>query len=430
MYGNLTKDSDPWVAASFPNYEDGSILITLTASPLIKIRLKEASLVNSSAWFKRQIEAIDEERRLKHLGQTDYSFKFIQNPSHNWRFLSLLLIPNVSNLSNITNLVTNKRTQHAEDLLSPPNGSLDQANEVTLVKKQADDEDIKPDIKTLNEETFHLKELLTIGAYRDFLNAVHTHSLHLETSNIQDSLAQIEALVEVASYFEALPAIRIYPSLALTEQPHNLYHAIAQDPVRWLNLSVRLESRAIFSESLIHVVGGFPDMDWPTTCFEAVDETKEIICTKAKELRDWTTEIERELLMNSLEKRRTGAVVTPEDLPGTWLIVSLYRQWVWERIRTSHTTTYRQASFFRQAHKGGDEYLKTNEVKSTIANLPVTTAFRGLDPEKALNILKRTAQALVEPLVKNRLMINAEEAGIPYLTCVNVEEEDLPWKQN
>jgi hypothetical protein len=51
------------------------------------------------------------------------------------------------------------------------------------------------------------------------------------------------------------------------------------------------------------------------------------------------------------------------------------------------------------------------------------------DLDDDLNLMKDYARDAVRGLCKNRSMLDLEEAGISYLTCTWVENDELPWNQ-
>lgn len=252
----------------------------------------------------------------------------------------------------------------------------------------------------------------------------------LGCSDLPPILDQCEALVEVAAYLEGLPAVRMYISNSLTELRHRLYTAIAQDPVRWLNLAVRLNSKVIFSEALIHCVGGFPGMAWPTPSTKILQEAQQVTFEKAMALDSWAKRVDMHLLENTLRDKTSGKAVSPEYGRGSWVVVSIFRDWLLEQKRKLHKRRYQCqfATVYRQIYKGGEAYLKLEDVDMLVNE--VLGPSYNFYAEDSLDKLKNSAKEAVAPVIKNNLMIDPEIAEIPYLTCVEVEEQDYPWERD
>ena len=49
------------------------------------------------------------------------------------------------------------------------------------------------------------------------------------------------------------------------------------------------------------------------------------------------------------------------------------------------------------------------------------------DVEDDLALMKGFAKRLVEHLVVNNCMLDIKQAGIEHLTCVKIEDAELPW---
>ena len=313
-------------------------------------------------------------------------------------------------------------------MLHPPENALGEANELgnSLLFEEADH--VRSDIKKLDGGKSVLKDMQCIDAWRNFFSAVHGLPPKLDASSITTTLADCEALVDIALHCEGLPAIRMYATSALNDQPHALYRAIAGDPVRWLNLSVRLESKALFREAFTHCVGGFPRADWPTPVECILPHMWRTVESKAEKLSAWMMEVELKLLKTTLSDGRVPA--SPEHGSGSFLVVSMFRDWFLNQTRFQERQgrKYHYAEPFRHIAKGGDAYLKVEEMSRK-----VSAFFNGspysLDIQASLDVLKKKLQLHVAPLVKNNLLIEAEsrDNGVPYLTCIEVNEEDIPW---
>ena len=293
-----------------------------------------------------------------------------------------------------------------------------------------EEDHVKPDIAKLDEEAFYLKQVVVLNGYSNFFNAMYSTPPKLDTTSIAATLDQCEALVGVATYLGGLPVIRIVVSNCLTELRHGLYTAIAEDPVRWLNLAVPLKSKAIFGEALIHCAGGFPGIEWRTPFGAMTIEARQVTYDKAAALESWTNRAEMQLLKMNLCDRTTGKLVSPEFGAGSWIVVSIFRHWYLDQKQEldKRIPQCQYAELIRLVYKGGDGYLKVGEVNKLVAEILGPKA--GFAPEDSLKKLKKWAKDAIAGLAKNNLMIDPEIAGIPYLTCIEVGDDDYPWEQD
>lgn len=79
--------------------------------------------------------------------------------------------------------------------------------------------------------------------------------------------------------------------------------------------------------------------------------------------------------------------------------------------------------------KGGDAYLPVEEQVEVLEGADEERGGCGVWEEVGvdLRLLKDFARGEVEVLCRNRLMLDVEEGGVEYLTCVEVKGEDFPW---
>ena len=296
-----------------------------------------------------------------------------------------------------------------------------------------EDEDRKPERKHIvkkskDEEVNELRRLVLTEGYLNLFRAIYSIPPKLDISNLESSLDQCEALVIIAKHYDALPLVRMFLSNSLTERRHGLYAAVAQNPPRWLNLSIYLQSKAIFSEAVIHCTGGFPSFRWPTSLTAIDEQARRVVYNKATTLAIWARRVELELLANTLVDAETNQPVSPQYGAGSWIVVSVFRDWMLaERRKLMQLPEQCQfASTFRTIARGGDDYLELDEVELKIGKMFAGTTHK-YSAEESLKKLKALAKNLVEQLMANNLMIDPEASGIPYLTCTEVTDEDYPW---
>ncbi|KAL9119820.1 MAG: hypothetical protein Q9187_003627 [Circinaria calcarea] len=249
----------------------------------------------------------------------------------------------------------------------------------------------------------------------------------ISSNDIDQALEQCERLVTIARHYGSLHIIRPHLGNSLSQFRHDLYKAIAKDPPRWSILAVALESAFIYSEALVHCVGCWPHWPWTTPSTALQAETLSAVLTKGKELLALRSEINQELLINSLGDH-DGRPVTLKKSAEQWMIVSIWRDWLARSLQfcrnsgDGHFGTY-----YRTLSKGGDAYLPAEKQAAKLCGISGPGMEVWDEVAIDLNILKEFAIKAVAPLVKNNLTLDPVSVGIEYLTCTEVTADDYPW---
>ena len=266
-----------------------------------------------------------------------------------------------------------------------------------------------------------------IRAHDDLFRMLYNRAPRLSLLDLNLALAQCERIVIVAETYGSLPVVRPYLGNVLAQYRHALYAAVAQDPPRWLNLSVKLESGSIFSEALIHCAGSWPNWEWPTPADSIQTRCLELIAVKAKTLADLRSEIDREILMNSISDA-DGRPVTLESTPESWMVVQVFRDWLTGQMYYNRLGGKdHHGTYYRLMRKGGESYLPFEQQSEKLSAIGGNGMRFWGEIEEDLKALKTFAMQAVSQLVKNNLMLDVEAAGIQYLTCIDVCLEDYPW---
>ena len=280
--------------------------------------------------------------------------------------------------------------------------------------------------------------------------------------------------------YDALPVVGSRVDHHLLRFSSRLFKQIAKYPASYLRLGYLARSRIIFSEALIHVVG-----QWPAafpylkeTGYEMPDSVIELIEDKADELDETKGKVEAKLFRLTLTTSRGERVSPGNDYLG-WLAMSLFRQWLAENTTpppapilkhqglsssrqestttttttppghgsNSATTATTQASnraptpgntgrVYRLIGSANPQaYLPHDELKRFLKLHPSDgSGLYSRDNlrrfERRVDEVKNLARDVVKPLTRNCLELDLKAdagGGLPYLTCIKVEEEDLPW---
>lgn len=249
----------------------------------------------------------------------------------------------------------------------------------------------------------------------------------ISTTSISAALTQCESIISVATLYGSLNVVRPYLGNILSQFRHALFSAIAEDPPRWLKLSIPLESASIFSEALIHFVGCWPHCYWPTPAATIPKDMIDLITRKATRLDDLRREVDQELLTNSLSTEGANPV-TLASSPESWMVAQLFRDWLAIQMRDARKADLAHHSdVYQLMRKGGDVYLPLETVSEALDGIRGKGWGSWAEVAEDLKALKEFAMGAVKPLVRNCLMLDVEAVGIQYLTCVDVGVGDFPW---
>ncbi|RMZ82653.1 hypothetical protein DV738_g1633, partial [Chaetothyriales sp. CBS 135597] len=263
-------------------------------------------------------------------------------------------------------------------------------------------------------------DLPLIRDYDNLFRIFYNFSPNLSTTNIASAYSECKALLSIADMYDALPVVGPRIDHHLLRFGSRLFKQIAKYPPSYLKLGYLARSRIIFSEALIHVVGQWP-MAYPYLQtndlpggeggggYEVPQSVIDLIEDKVDELDELKAKVEAKLFRLTLSSSR-GERVNPANDYLSWLAMSLFRQWLAENT--------------------------TPEVRGILKNSPTTTLYSRETLkrfERRMDQVKNLARDLVKPLTRNcleldlRLLADGEGGGLGYLTCVRVEDEDIPW---
>lgn len=224
-----------------------------------------------------------------------------------------------------------------------------------------------------------------------------------------------------------------------------LFEAIMQDPVRWLNLSILLESSSIYTEAFVHLAGSLNSFLRTNT----KSNIPPVVLAQLKR-KDEKLKSAKEMVVGELSRLTVHVDGKPVKMGGsleTWITVQLFRDWLaveldkierqgadssrrlsGDRVSgNSGTVPYGIGTLLRRIYRGGDAYLAYDKV---IKEIKETFEFLGSDWEDLaddLRALKDYASRTVKKICSNNLMIDPESHKIPYLTCVDVAPNEFPW---
>lgn len=301
--------------------------------------------------------------------------------------------------------------------------------EVTPKEKQAIDQ--------MDQATPPKDEVL--AAYKCLFRIIYGKPPNIDTNNINEALRQVEAVVRVAELYGSIPFVRAHLANSLLQYGRDLYAAILQDPPRWLQLSLYLECAPIFKEAAVHIIGNLGHWPWATVQLQAFPKDFRgrdgLFQRKVDELRILMADAERNLFMTPTHVEGEEGLIAQmyKKTINTWYVVRLWKQWFSQAITKDEApkrTKRRDGTKYRLIGKGGDAYLPLELVINQIRGFREPIRLTEADQqgvEEDLKMIKAFAQKQVSKLCANKSMLSVEEAGIEHLTCISVDNDDIPW---
>ncbi|PVH87013.1 hypothetical protein DL98DRAFT_406463 [Cadophora sp. DSE1049] len=273
-------------------------------------------------------------------------------------------------------------------------------------------------------------------AYYNLFLTYYSRPPLLHTQDIGAALRQSELLIDVARMYGSIPIVRPYINSALMNFGRGLYMAIMTDPPRWIHLAFYLESTPIFKEGVIHIVGSHPYWPWPTLeADELLSPVAELLDKKLDIFIALKESVNKALFSNEVRDVEVFSRALNKDDFDTWFVVQYWRDWFAQSLAKANKASdvgqkCVRSKVYRDLGRSGDAYLPTILVLDAVEacrskDLHAKSKRQGV--EQDLKTLKDFARKAVEPLCANYSMLSVEDAGIEHLTCINVEDNELPW---
>ncbi|GME46568.1 hypothetical protein BKCO1_460006 [Neofusicoccum parvum] len=283
------------------------------------------------------------------------------------------------------------------------------------------------------------------SAYDTILRHFYGMPIRVDTVSVQHSIFQAEILVSVFRVYGCLPAIRPHLGNLFSQYRQKLFEAIAEDPSRWLNLSIPLESASFYTEAFIHLLGSLPSVLRSDTRPDLSPTVLSRLKRKHEQLKQMQGDVIGELFRLTIHVD-DKPVKMSESLE-TWLTVQLFHDWLaveLDKIERPHTGSRGRPSgsrpsfsrsvsllgigtLMRRIHRGGDSYLPYDKVLKEVKEAHEYLNSDWDDLADDLRSLKKFASRAVENICRNNLMLDPDTHKIPYLTCVDVGMKELPW---
>jgi len=306
--------------------------------------------------------------------------------------------------------------------------------------------------------------------YDNLFRIFYNYPPVLDPIDIATAYVQCKSLLTLADLYDALAVVGPRVDHHLLQFHSRLWKQVAKYPSSYLKLGYLAQSKAIFQEALIHVVGAWP-MGERHIRNQLPESVIDIIEDKVEELGDMVGKVEGKLFRLTLTTSK-GERVTPQNSYLDWLAVSLFRQWLADntspppplpplpqtvvqsrgrasqqpRNNTSTTQNPQGPSplpppsaapsqsananlgrIYRTLGTSPCNYLNHDECKKFLKMSPEIYSRESLKKfEKRLDEMKAMAREIVKPLLRSSLLGDA--TGTTSLTCSVIDDpRDFPW---
>ncbi|PQE12905.1 adaptor complexes medium subunit family protein [Rutstroemia sp. NJR-2017a BBW] len=333
-----------------------------------------------------------------------------------------LFSQNALRLSSSHTSVSAIQSPPASELTTPPQ---------TPIKVQSIAHEVQQ-AKTVKQALVVEPEVL--DAYHFLFQSYYNIPPAISTTDIHQAVEQAGMLVKVASLYQSLPIVRPHICYSLLSHGRDLHSAILQNPPHFL----------LLSEAIIHIVGQAPLWPWPVSKDDIPSKVLRLIERKFVDFKSAKSVVNTELFTSCLAKGNSRITITQID-PGTldtWVVVQMWHDWFCGAVRECNTVREKQGkiiegNMYRVIARGGESYLQIEEVLRVLRPYKAQPGSSGWgnwerkEVEEDLRMMKEFAAKAVKELVVNRAMINVmgseDESEVGHLTCVKVEENELPW---
>jgi hypothetical protein len=406
---------------TYPVFDTGNIFIEChLVTPPKQWRLHSAILDRHSAWFRSAMRTAP-----RHSEQPHSSLFFLLE-EHDGNVTLVLQEgkPVPKNNDNPCLAVHAGATQASLDteaMPSPP-ASISSSPSTSTSASTAASTDVAIHVAD------HKARTDLVEFYNQIFGSFYSIPLQISSDNLPTTMAACESLVKFAHDLVCIPLIAAQITTTLQHHRHALFTAIASDPARYLLLAMRLENDSIYTESLIHIIGAHPNWPWPTKRTVLPPEITKLVVRKSEELDRLCADVERELLLLTIQVHNRSVEPLEHTQFDTWFTVQVFRDTLartFHGLDTSSSKSVKRGTLFRKIRRGGAEYMPYEEVRRLMSRI-MPSAVENL--EEDLGLLKDSASEMVEEVAKNEALVDAEREKVGWLTCATIGKEDIPWR--
>lgn len=291
-------------------------------------------------------------------------------------------------------------------------------------------------------------------AYESFLRIIAGKKHHgISKDDLSVALPQIQGVVQVAQRYSADEAVEsTFTSLLLGYvEKSTLFSTIGKWPAHCLNLGIALKSRLVYDEAFKHLVGNGASFKDGKVVPGLSDHVQTIVQRRSRELYSKRRDVEEKLLLVTVlgdnPSNYPSQYVSQHDDPTVYNTVNIFRDWVaWHIGHLRKKTQAKPEDFYLCDHTDGCthvagfyrtlvehyNYLDADEVYDNFSSNYKSSKKERQEEElelvrQTLETLKGEAATHVKKFSESTLHL-ADTSGLRYLTCVQVEVEDVPWE--
>ncbi|CAD6503353.1 BgTH12-03019 [Blumeria graminis f. sp. triticale] len=176
-----------------------------------------------------------------------------------------------------------------------------------------------------------------LQAYENLFRTFYNQPPSLHPTSLSRAYHESKALLSLAEIYDALSVIGPRIDHHLLRFQSTLWKQIAKYPTSYLRLGFLAQSKHIFQEALVHIIGQWPNGEGfilerlPTSIVSLIQD-------KARQLQELVTSVETALWRLTL-RTSSGARVTPYNSYLDWLVVSFFREWLVECVTQASPMT-------------------------------------------------------------------------------------------
>lgn len=239
-------------------------------------------------------------------------------------------------------------------------------------------------------------------------------------------------LVDVAESVHAVDNVRPTVDLSLLRHNNVLWTSVAANPIAWAELGRRVHSPTIFREGIVHIIGKWNNIsdaervelhpDIRTLCQRKYDEIN--LAKEAIEMRilghypDF-------LCRNAID--RPGRPTYSNDIY-MWMAICFFRHWFAQAISDGRNRLGPDAGyeFYHQIGAAGQAYLNHESFKNFHQYFPMSAKACNV-LEANMNVMKEDVKKFVQEILVNRTTVDPRTFPLKWLTCAQINKQDLPW---
>lgn len=187
-----------------------------------------------------------------------------------------------------------------------------------------------------------------------------------------------------------------------------LYRAIANRPAVWLGFALRIESKVIYREAMIHAVGQYNTNEMATTMTQFDSKVAAIVTKKAGKLSEAVKDsmmhvmtffpppMLRSNVHNLANIDHFGRNSYSNDIL-SWMAITFFRQYLAQHIAgdKSHNAEDTGFALIKAIGKGGDAYLDKNHLEQFHQYFPMSNRAKAV-VENKINEVKESVKVFTK----------------------------------